>query len=369
MTVLKENKYIREEIVRDIDWITDPAQCKPYMKYELAEPRDYEFLTSSSMDGMTIPEFVNAYAEVSKQHEHLKNGQKSRFGVFLDVLLPLKIKGQEEAKTLCQKFLENLTEGNKQIKWIAYTYKIGRVNVMQMLRVWICDREKYYVPHLVKPVYQKTQYVDKTTGDFCGKKAENAVLLYKKGDVIPGAEPIKTEFALVKDRRFCTSKNDLSAKRKWILDCWKEAVAMFRKEDLMKFFVMKKRQMRQSYNRYVKRCVLAENRTIRRIENLANWLIYKIRTTAPIGYIDWRDLALSGSNPSEKEMLDLKLQTQEEKTVRSIVASFADALKDGEFFYKDETVQIKKLRCDRAERNFRLMEKVFEQKLKLIAMS
>jgi len=221
-------------VILDIENDPDMENCK-----------DMCFLCNAAVEERTFKLFVQKYIDYEKNHDrkYVAN-KKMRYGTVVDVLLPKSSWDNLQLIHVAKTYAENIRT-NKGINWAAWSYVRGKA---QFIRIWFCDRKKFYVPKLVKPVYKKTQYVNQNTGAFSNRTDPEAVIKYKKEQVIPGAgdgNAEYTEWSEQKMRLFDGSQSSLSETRKWLLDTLIESLKEYRLE-ILNGLLMKRKKMERN---------------------------------------------------------------------------------------------------------------------------
>lgn len=114
------------------------------------------------------------------------------------------------------------------------------------------------------------------------------MIKYKKGQAIPGAgdgNAEYTEWSEQKMRLFDGSLSSLSETRKWLLDNLIESLKEYRLE-ILNGLLMKRKKWKETYSRWVKRCIFANNRLIRYIEQCINILWQTAKNRSSLSFRD-----------------------------------------------------------------------------------
>ncbi len=347
--------FVQQNNVHDPEWIAHP---------ELADEKIRFFsLGNSGFDEMTGSQFLNEFIGYEKAHERHYQERNMRYGVWVDLMLP---KGNWDKSTmlkLTRRFAKRIQAGNKGLKWFAYYFYKGEGTYV---RLWISDREKFYVPKLIKPVYKKNVYVNAKTGVFCGKKDENAVLACKKGAVKNNAKLEKTWFSETKTRLFAYSErpNAGDEKKRWLWNCALEAMKGFDVE-IHEGFMFKRRKMKRSFSLYLRRCVIAENKLQIYAEDVLNRLMNAEMNAAPLYLKDEKYLHVS-PGVSDEELMKMKVPSLFSAGLIEIYEWLETIFAEGKFTYKDVEYKFRKTRVDFAEQALRQVRICFERKIKML---
>lgn len=354
------NKNIRA-FVKQLN-VHDPALIS---KPELADEKIRFFtLGNSGFDEMSGAQFLKAFTEYEKAHERQYAGKKMRYGVWVDLMMPL---GNWEKSTMlkvARRFAKRIQAGNKGLKWFAFYYYKGKAIY---IRLWISDREKFYVPRLIKPVYKRNIFVNAKTGVFCSRKDEDAVLAYRKGAVKKGAKTLgKSYFAETKTRLFAYSARPSAGKEKrtWLLNCALEALKGFGIE-IHEGFMFKRRKMKRSFSLYVKRCVIAENKLQIYTEDVLNRLMNAEMNAAPVYLKDEKYIHVS-PGVSDEELMKMKAPSLFSAGLIEIYEWLETIFAEGKFTYKDMEYKFHRTRVDLAEQALRVLRICFDQKVKML---
>lgn len=352
----KMRSFVQQQNVHDPAWIAHPELADTKLKFFS--------LGNSGFDEMSGSQFLKAFTEYEKAHERHYAGKKMRYGVWIDLMLPI---GNWEKSTMlkvARRFAKRIQAGFKGIKWFAFYYYRGKATY---IRLWISDREKYYVPKLVKPVYKRNIYVNAKSGVFCSRKDEDAVLAYRKGAVKKGAKTLgKSYFAETKTRLFAYSTRPSAGKEKrtWLLNCALEALKGFGIE-IHEGFMFKRRKMKRSFSLYVKRCVIAENKLQIYTEDVLNRLMNAEMNAAPLYLKDEKYLHVS-PGVSDEELMKMKVPSVFSAGLIEIYEWLETIFAEGKFTYKDVEYKFHKTRVDLAEQALRQLRICFERKIKLL---
>ena len=136
--------------------------------------RGLALLCCSPLNNLGFSQFLKQY--IKENEEIGKQYKNNRYGTCITLMLPRGFHNYESTKKVAISFANKVTNGNKGIKWFAFHYTMKSAF---MIRFWFCDRFMYEMEKEVYPTYTKTQYVDSSTGKFCGKDNPNAVAKFK----------------------------------------------------------------------------------------------------------------------------------------------------------------------------------------------
>ncbi len=372
----KVRTYIRETPVHDSEWIFKPflfdqsvidqdESLSAAVKENLKKKMEYEFsMIAASCDLEQLYEDKKAYIQYENDHSRNYTTKKMRYGVFEDVLLPEDFDAEGMGSKFAHRFAKNMINGSL-LRWSAWYYQKGRGKYM---RFWFSDREQYSKPLEFKQVYQKTQFINKVTGCFCSKHDENAELLYTKGQEIPDAEPIFSAFNPTKVRYFNFShdkeKFGLKEYRERLIECFTSALKMFN-VNVIEGFLFKRRKQKRIYSRWIKRCVTAENRCQRQIEDELNHWYQKDLDKSPLTMKAQRDFEEFGY-PNDVEFKNMKAMSPLRKELTDLYVTLSNVFKNHKFTYNDEEISLYGCRCDLAEERFETLKTSFKERLSLI---
>lgn len=347
--------YVKQISVHNPDAILNPSKEDKNLHFFALCNSGYDQMNSSSY----FAEYI-AY-ETGKSCRYTK--KKKRYGVWIDIMLPEGNWEKETMVKITRRFADRVRGELKGLKWIAYYYFRGKATIV---RIWMADREKYYVPKLIKPVYKRDYYVNQS-GCFCGKHDEGAVLKFRKGSVRKDINITnKTLFSETKARLFAYSSRPHAGdeKRNWFLTCLIEAVKGMG-IDVQEGFLFKRRKMKRSFNRFVKRCVIAENQLQKNIEDQLNRLWSIEKSSSPMRLKDEKYLHAS-PGISQKEFMEMKIETTYSRRLEEIFEWINSIFKEGKFTYQDEEYVFHGTRIDYAEHALRVLRIWFDEKLFLL---
>ena len=348
--------FVKQQNVHDPAWIAHP---------ELADENIRFFsLGNSGFDEMSGTQFLNAFLGYEKAHERHYQGRNMRYGVWIDLMLPIGNWEKSTMLKIARRFAKRIQAGFKGLKWLAFYYYKGKATY---IRLWISDRVKFYVPRLIKPVYKRNIYINAKTGVFCSKKDDDAVLAYKKGAVKNNAKAIgKSYFAEAKTRLFAYSARPSAGKEKrtWLLNCAIEAMKGLGIE-LHESFMFKRRKMKRSFSLYVKRCVIAENKLQIYAEDVLNRLMYAEMNVAPLYLKDEKYIHVS-PGVSEDELKKMKVPSVFSAGLIEIYEWLETIFAEGKFTYKDVEYKFHQTRVDLAEQALRVLRICFDRKIKML---
>lgn len=313
---------------------------------------------------MSGSQFLKEFVGYEEAHTRRYTGKKMRYGVWIDLMLPIGNWEKSTMLKIARRFANRIQAGFKGLKWFAFYYYKGKATY---IRLWISDREKYYVPRLIKPVYKRNIYINAKTGVFCSKKDEDAVLAYKKGAVKKNAKAIgKSYFAEAKTRLFAYSTRPSAGKEKrtWLLNCALEALNGLG-VDIHEEFMFKRRKMKRSFSLYVKRCVIAENKLQIYTEDVLNRLMNAELNAAPLYLNDEKYLHVS-PGMSDEEMLKMKVPSLFSAGLIEIYEWLENIFTVGKFTYKDVEYRFHHTRVDLAEQALRQLRICFDRKVKML---
>lgn len=352
----KIRSFVQQQNVHDPAWIAHP---------ELADVKSRFFsLGNSGFDEMSGSQFLKAFTEYEKAHERHYAGKKMRYGVWIDLMLPIGNWEKSTMLKIARRFAKRIQVGFKGLKWFAFYYYKGKATY---IRLWISDREKFYVPKLIKPVYKRNIYVNAKTGVFCSKKDEDAVLAYRKGAVKKDAKPLsKSFFAETKTRLFAYSTRPSAGKEKrtWLLNCAIEAMKGFG-IDIHEGFMFKRRKMKRSFSLYVKRCVIAENKLQIYTEDVLNRLMSAEINAAPLYLKDEKYMHVS-PGVGEDELMKMKIPSLFSAGLIEIYEWLENIFAEGKFTYKDVEYKFHQTRVDLAEQALRQLRICFDRRIKML---
>lgn len=348
--------FVKQINVHDAAWITNP---------DLAENKLRFFsLGNSGFDEMTGSQFLKAFVEYENGHARQYAGKKMRYGVWIDLMLPIGNWEKNNMMKVARRFAKRIQAGFKGLKWFAFYYYKGKATY---IRLWISDREKYYVPRLVKPVYKRNIYINAKTGVFCSKKDEDAVLAYRKGAVKKDAKPLsKSYFADVKTRLFAYSARPSAGKEKrtWLVNCALEAMKGLGIE-IHESFMFKRRKMKRSFSLYVKRCVIAENKLQIYTEDVLNRLMSAEMNAAPL-YLKNEKYMHVSPGVSDEELMKMKIPSMFSVGLIEIYEWLEIIFAEGEFIYKDVEYKFHQTRVDLAEQALWQLRICFDRRIKML---
>lgn len=352
----KIRSFVQQQNVHDPSWISHPESADEKIRFFA--------LGNSGFDEMSASQFLKAFVGYEESHARRYAGKKMRYGVWIDLMLPIGNWEKTTMLKIARRFAKRIQAGFIGLKWFAFYYYKGKATY---IRLWISDREKYYVPRLIKPVYKRNIYINAKTGVFCSKKDENAVLAYRKGAVKKGVKPLgKSYFAEAKTRLFAYSARPSAGKEKrtWLLNCALEAMKGLGIE-IHEGFLFKRRKMKRSFSLYVKRCVIAENKLQIYTEDVLNRLMNAEMNAAPLYLEDEKYMHVS-PGVSEDELKKMKVPSLFSAGLIEIYEWLESIFTEGKFTYKDMEYKFHKTRVDLAEQALRQLRICFERKIKLL---
>lgn len=347
--------YVRQISVHDPKHILHPEKAEHNCRFFA--------LCNSGFDQMHSSAFFEEYTNFESRKKCSYSTKKKRFGVWLDIMLPEGTWEKETMTRITRRFADRVRGDLKGLKWIAYYYFKGKATIV---RIWMADREKFFVPKLIKPVYKRDYYVNEV-GCFCSKHDDGAVLKFRKGSVRKDGKPLeKTLFAETKARIFAYSSRPHAgeAKRTWLLSCLIEAVKGIGIE-IQEGFLFRRRKMKRAFNRYVKRCVIAENQLQKNVEDMLNRLWSIEKNAAPIRLKDEKYIHAT-TGISNSELLEMKMDTAFSKGLENIFEWMNDIFSNGKFIYQDKEYVFHGTRIDYAEHALRVLRTWFEARIGLL---
>jgi hypothetical protein len=328
---------------------------------ELINCKEKCFLCNAAVEEKTFGLFAQKYIDYEKSHDRKYGAKKKmRYGTVVDVLLPKSSWDNLQLIHVAKTYAEHI-RSNKGIKWAAWSYVRGKA---QFIRIWFCDREKFYVPKLIKPIYKKTQYVNRNTGAFCSRTDPEAVIKYKKGQAIPGAAEQNaeyTEWSEQKMRLFDGSQSNLSETRKWLLDTLIESLKEY-KIEILNGLLMKRKKWKETYSRWVKRCICANNRLIRYIEQCINILWQTAKNRSSLSYRD-QDMIRGDTFIGKAEIDEMKIRTPLMNKILEMWNKYSEIFKKGKFEANGTEYPLAHTRCNEVEANCTYLRSIFDQEM------
>lgn len=316
-------------------------------------------LCSSAVEEESFKYFAEKYvANERRSTRNYQTGKKMRYGTFIDVLLPKAGWDKKQMIRVAKSYAENVRT-NKGTKWIAWSYKR---NTAQFLRIWLCDREKFHVKRMKKPVYKKTQYVNKNTGAFCSRNDPDAVLKYKKGQERPASEnePIEyIEFSEEKTRSFDGGNQNLSETRKWLLETLMHSLQEF-KIEVFQWMLMKRKTSKERYSRWVKRCICANNRVMRYIEEQINVWYQIAKDRSSLSFKD-QDMIQGDPFIPQHEIDAMKIRTPFMNRLIELWTRYSEIFKHERFEVDGMEFVLAHKRCNEIEANCSYLRTIFDQ--------
>lgn len=318
-------------------------------------------------------EFVEMYFENEKVNKKrtfvdldFKKTYKARYGMMVRVLLPEEVHTNPmKLKQLTTRLMDFIIDREKGLKycWKIKKTKIGYNRFMYMLVIWCCDRE--YYPHTEILKYKRDGWINRHTKAFTKKGDENAILLYQKGQIKGTKEML---FKARKTRLF--SFGSIEAFSHYI-ETLKDYYLMLLEEVMglkaHKGIIFRRHNLRKAYNRYIRRIMLANNRTRKYVQNKLNHLLVTLKYH--FGSPPWEAMKLHENNiPIEEYTLPRRIQEAFEK----LVDKYRNIFKVDSFYYQNELFTIYQGHSDEVEKNIDVLLKIakeeingFEQEIRL----
>lgn len=313
MRPVHKGEYLLKPEQMDIDLHNEKKLRKADMGHH------FWFVNCSKFsDGMTFEKYRKAYIENEEKRSANYKDRKKRFGTFFDIQLPLRDWGSFEPKKtkdikdkkksngwepgdqlrdFVKDIAEQMIDSEQGLKWCAWIFFLPgikqRYRKWIYVRIWISDREMYSERSekelldkdgCIMNYYKSTRYINSKTGRFCKKNDPDAVLLYKKGQLKSIETEYKIRFKDTKTTRFKYRKGweAWAELREWMLGCYENALNKLGMT-FQKALLFKRRKNKFWYSKYVKRCVTAENKMQRYMEEKINELYDK---TLSARYLD-----------------------------------------------------------------------------------
>lgn len=159
------NQYSRLEVVYSLDNL-------------LASPDFDLFNYVGSNQDLAMPDFISKLEEYESKYNYAscKREANVRYGVTLKVLLD-KAYSVEDLMKLANSIIKKYDN----LPFYAFESCVGEAHFLNM---YICERHYYKDGIVYEKVAKKAKYRNKLTGRMCKATDENAVCVYKEGDII-----------------------------------------------------------------------------------------------------------------------------------------------------------------------------------------
>ncbi len=244
----KVNVGYRLDTVRDVDQFIEMHKGQLIYHNMPSEPDVFI---------MDLYEYENAHNK-----RNFKNSNyEARYGITMDLLLPLGEWPKNELLKVANRFAKEIIGKEIGLKYAVWYQKRGKGNY---LFFYFCDRE--YYPHTVKRVYPRDFLLNRKTGALAKASDPDAIVVHKKGDPICDKEgnPIVYDvlFKDNKSRRFIWTSSRFAYVQQ-ILHVFVECCEKVKKKVKQGMFFMRL-NLRQAFNRFARRGIIANN-TIRQI--------------------------------------------------------------------------------------------------------
>lgn len=348
------NTYIHFEAVYNLEDIYHPEKIENLQLK--GKELNLKYLTSNLAGCGGLGGFLEKVKQYGRENEwRLKEDAKQRFGWIYDLMLP---RGEYQVQTLrrlCLKFWHYVVGKEKNLRYAAWTYEIPCEKPVKMIRIWIYDRE--YFIH--KEKYQKDMWVD-DAGKVCSKQTPGAICKCRKGQVIPEREAVY--FKRTKSRLFEYKIIGFEEIRRFYKTCWVQALRYVTNTTVVQGRYFPRLSIRNSYNRWLRRIIIAGNQVRQVIQNEILYWMRVIKSKSPTGFRDWvLDSSLgiqSEGGSGGKEMVILNC----------LFDKYAEIFRKNRFTWKDGDYRLTETRCDDAERNCLKLKEMFRKDMDTILL-
>ena len=324
--------------------------------------RGLALLCCSPLNNLGFSQFLKQY--IKENEEIGKQYKNNRYGTCITLMLPRGFHNYESTKKVAISFANKVTNGNKGIKWFAFHYTMKSAF---MIRFWFCDRFMYEMEKEVYPTYTKTQYIDSSTGKFCGKNNPNAVAKFKKGDIRDDVKPSYRWFSVKKTRLFDGSNHYIQRVRKQLLEYAVQSVRDYRVK-IIEGLMIERKKSNYPMSKWIRRCVSALNNTISYVERELSYMWHYAVEANPLSVQDLAYQIAMGGFMSEQEYYEAKKSVRSPfmKEVVRLWEKYKKIFSDYAFNYNGEVIPLRKIRCDKVEKNCDILKSMFNSDLMLL---
>lgn len=348
------NTYVHFEAVYSLEDLYHPEKIENLQLK--GKELNLRYLTSNMAGCGGLSEFLKKVRQYGLENEwRLKGNTRQRFGWVYDLMLPRGEYQEQTLKRLCLKFWHYVVGKETNLRYAAWTYEIPCEKPVKMIRIWIYDRE--YFIH--KEKYQKDVWID-ADGKVCGKHIPGAICKCRKGKVIPGRDAVY--FKRTKSRLFEYKITGFEEKRRFYKTCWVQALRTVTNTTVIQGRYFPRLSIRNSYNRWLRRIIIAGNQARQTIQNeIMHWMRV-IKSKSPSGFRDWvldRNLGVQSVGGPGGEKMGI---------LNELFDKYAAIFRNNRFTWKDDDYRLTGIRCDFAEQNCLKLLEMFRRDMENVLL-
>lgn len=189
----------------------------------------------------------------------------------------------------------------------------------------------------------------------------------KKGDARNDVKPSYRWFSVKKTRLFDGSDNYIQRVRKQLLEYAVQSVRDYRVK-IIEGLMIERKKSNYPMSKWIRRCVSALNNTISYVERELSYMWHYAVEANPLSVQDLAYQIAMGGHMSDKEYYQAKSSVRSSfmKQIAAVWEKYKKIFSDYAFNYNGETIPLRKIRCDKVERNCDILKSMFNADLMLL---